>query len=103
MVSQVYYYPGLPCHRQLGRVRLLRIKQPPKGKLSILPVPGPLRRRLGDGKAPENKAFIFVDPWHGRWLKVEESGLEWITNSLTAYGHATFFATLRRRVPSYHR
>jgi hypothetical protein len=50
----------------------------------------------------QNKTVILIDPWHGRWLKVEESGLEWINNPLTAYGHAAFLATLRRRVPSFY-
>jgi hypothetical protein len=30
------------------------------------------------GEVAATGAFIFIDAWHERWLKVEESGLEWI-------------------------
>src|SRR5947208_4909522 len=47
--------------------------------------------------------LIFIDPWRRRWLKVEESGSEWL-NSPPAYGRLVSSPNfLRRRVPSLHR
>src|SRR5260370_13412574 len=57
-------------------------------------------RSLTKGKRGQSGQLIYIDGWHGRWLKVGKSGLEWNTSPpANAYVRPTL---LRRRVSSLH-
>ena len=59
--------------------------------------------KSGLAEGGRREAIIFIDRRHGKWLKVEESGLEW-TNSPPAHGYAyASFVLLRRRISPHHR
>ena len=54
--------------------------------------PRPKRGYIKESK----KADYFIDPWYGRWLKVGESGSEWL-NSPPAYGYVCASPNFLRR------
>src|SRR5437588_12557354 len=66
-----------------------------------LPVPSFELGSLNGRPAGQSRQLIYIDGWHGRWLKVGKSGLEWNV-SPPANGHARP-TLLRRRVSSLHR